>query len=128
MDAYRELLDYLTHDRETDGMLVSTPNQVNQWWRQRSRMTLVLHSGHWRIEGPGSERAVVAFAKIEGDNLSTTSGLDRIWQRGALIELTEIKYCQSSSPRKPARTYAIDSPIGSVFVPEIRIPQLGSES
>ena len=68
METYRRLLDFLNHSR-SDGMWISTPDQVSQWWRQRSRMRLALHNGQWRIEGPSSERAVVAFAKLEDDKL-----------------------------------------------------------
>jgi hypothetical protein len=70
MDTYRGLLDYLV--RSDSGMWISTPNEVNLWWRQRSRMSLARHNGQWRIEGPGSERALVAFAKLEGDKLVYT--------------------------------------------------------
>jgi hypothetical protein len=73
METYRGLLDFLNHSR-SDGMWISTPGQVNQWWRQRSRMRLALHGGQWRIEGPGSERAVVAFARLEGEKLVYTFG------------------------------------------------------
>ena len=37
METYRGLLDFLNHSR-SDGMWISTPDQVNQWWRQRSQI------------------------------------------------------------------------------------------
>jgi len=37
--------------------------------RSRSKMRLVGHDGQWRIEGPGADRAKLAFAKIAGDGL-----------------------------------------------------------
>jgi hypothetical protein len=33
-------------------------------------MRLVKQNGEWRIEGPGSDRAVVAFASLENDQLT----------------------------------------------------------
>jgi hypothetical protein len=67
--TYRNLLTFLADSQVTSGLWMSTPNQVNQWWRQRSLMTLASHNGRWRVEGPGSERAVVAFARLVGDQL-----------------------------------------------------------
>ena len=32
-------------------------------------MRLVDHDGKWQIEGPGAERAKLAFAKVVGDRL-----------------------------------------------------------
>ncbi len=35
-------------------------------------MTLVSEGGGWRIEGPGSHRARVAYASLDGDRLVYT--------------------------------------------------------
>ena len=35
-------------------------------------MALVPDGSGWRIEGPGKERAIVAFAKLDGDRLTYT--------------------------------------------------------
>lgn len=64
----------LTHIRDlvVKSVWHALPRDVNEWWRQRSQMSLVLKDAKWQIEGLGSERARVAFARIENDRLSYT--------------------------------------------------------
>ena len=42
---------------------------VDNWWRQRARMTLVRAEGKWKVEGPGAERARVAYATVAHDKV-----------------------------------------------------------
>jgi hypothetical protein len=70
--AYRGLLDQLSRFREAGRCWVTLPGEVERWWRDRSRMTLVRDSGRWRIEGPGKERARIAYAELDGDELVYT--------------------------------------------------------
>lgn len=67
--SYRALLTCLCSMRAKDGLWIATPGQVNHWWRQRSQMRLARIGNDWRIEGPGSERACLAYAALEGDAL-----------------------------------------------------------
>ena len=60
--VFEALLGHLAHLRDDKGVWVATPGEVNTWWRQRAEMKLVEHAGGWRIEGPGSERARIAYA------------------------------------------------------------------
>lgn len=69
-DTYRALLEFLSRCRSERGMWIATPGEVNTWWRLRSRMTLTGRRGSWRIEGSGSERAQVAYAKIRGGQIT----------------------------------------------------------
>jgi hypothetical protein len=69
-DVYRELLGYLTTLRGTDHMWTPLPRDVAVWWRQRSEMRLVCEHGLWRIEGPGKERARVAYASLTEDGVT----------------------------------------------------------
>jgi hypothetical protein len=69
---FKELLAYLVRLREEKGVWTTTPSQVNRWWRQRAEMKLVEYGGEWRIEGPGNERACVAFASEEDGQLTFT--------------------------------------------------------
>ena len=70
--TYRALLAFLAELESEHKMWIALPNQVNEWWRQRSKMTLVPDDNGWRIEGPGKERARLAFAKLDGDRLIYT--------------------------------------------------------
>jgi hypothetical protein len=66
-DTYKALLEFLAGLREKDGVWTALPRDVANWWRQRSKMELVSQDGEWRVEGPGSERARVAYASLAGD-------------------------------------------------------------
>jgi hypothetical protein len=68
--AYRALLDSLSRLREATRCWVALPGEVERWWRERSRMTLVPDGERWRIEGPGNERARIAYAVLDGDGLA----------------------------------------------------------
>ena len=69
-DVYLALLEYLTRLREEGNIWAALPGEVDHWWRQRSQMQLVAEAGRWVIKGPGSERARVAFATLQGDALT----------------------------------------------------------
>jgi hypothetical protein len=66
-DTYKELLSHLGRLREEGSIWAALPREVANWWRQRSQMCLTREYGEWRIEGPGSERARVGYASLEGD-------------------------------------------------------------
>lgn len=68
-DVYWGLLDFLHQLRSTERLWFALPGEVDQWWRARSKMRMVERDGRWRIEGPGAERAHLAFAKVAGDHL-----------------------------------------------------------
>jgi peptidoglycan/xylan/chitin deacetylase (PgdA/CDA1 family) len=57
---YEEFLEYLAAQ---EGGWYALPRDVAQWWRMRSEMRV---AGD-RVEGPGAERACVAWARIDGD-------------------------------------------------------------
>lgn len=66
---YEALLGYLDCLREEKGIWITTPGEVNRWWRQRAQMKLVEHNGEWRIEGEGAERARIAYAAEQNGQL-----------------------------------------------------------
>ncbi len=68
-NVYCELLSWLHGFAEEENMWRALPGEVDQWWRSRSEMRLVNERGQWKIEGPGSDRAVLAFAKVNGDHI-----------------------------------------------------------
>ena len=67
--TYRKLLTLVQQLRAERNVWVARPQQVNDWWRTRSQLRLQQHQGEWRIEGPGSERARLAFATASEDGL-----------------------------------------------------------
>ena len=68
-DVYIELLRHLAELRERDGVWVALPGAINRWWRNRQQMTLIPAPDGWRINGPDSDRARVAYATLDGDRL-----------------------------------------------------------
>ena len=68
-EVYVDLLLHLTDLREREGLWVALPGEINKWWRNRHQMTLVQDGDGWRIEGPDSHRARVAYATLEKDRL-----------------------------------------------------------
>lgn len=66
---YKELLAYLDSLRSESGVWITTPGELNRWWRQRAAMTLVEDGDGWHIEGEGSERACIAYASEENGRL-----------------------------------------------------------
>ena len=76
-DTYKKLLAMLDRIRREQKVWVALPRDVSSWWRQRSQMQVVQRAGEWTVEGPGSERACVAFARLKGGSLSYTFSTDR---------------------------------------------------
>jgi hypothetical protein len=71
-DIFKALLGHLVRLREEKGVWITTPGEVNRWWRQRAQMKLVENGGDWQIEGPGSERARIAWASEKEGRLVFT--------------------------------------------------------
>ena len=67
---YEALLAYLSCLQDETGIWMTTPGEVNRWWRQRSEMRLVQNTNGWQIEGIGSERASIAYAVLQDNRLS----------------------------------------------------------
>jgi hypothetical protein len=63
LSVYKSLLVHLRNLRERTPIWGALPSEINAWWRARSKMSLLKHDDSWRIEGEGSERAVLAYAK-----------------------------------------------------------------
>jgi hypothetical protein len=74
LEVYLALLEHLAQLREEGSIWTAMPGEVDRWWRARARMQLVLKDGHWTIEGQGSERARVAFATLNGEEVEYSIG------------------------------------------------------
>jgi hypothetical protein len=66
---YVDLLIYLRELCATRKIWQALPSEIDSWWRARSKMQLVRDGDDWRIEGRGSERAVIAYAKCVDEKL-----------------------------------------------------------
>jgi hypothetical protein len=67
--VYETLLDYLNRLRSDHRVWLPLPREVNRWWRERSEMKLVADHTGCRIEGPGSARARLAYARLEDNQI-----------------------------------------------------------
>jgi hypothetical protein len=63
---YEQLLRYLSDLRANHNLWIARPGEISDWWRARAQMQLVQERGAWRVEGKGSDRARVAYARAEG--------------------------------------------------------------
>lgn len=75
--VYEELLGQLVQLRENKGVWITTPGEVNRWWRQRAEMRLVEDGEGWRLEGAGKERARIAYASQKDGKLVLTLQAER---------------------------------------------------
>ena len=70
--VYKQLLAHLSSLRSERNVWTATPGEIDQWWRQRSKLKLVHGENGWRVDGKGSERACVAFASEKDGKLVFT--------------------------------------------------------
>jgi len=70
--VYESLLDHLRETCDHHSIWEALPGDVDRWWRARSEMKLVDNNGEYRIEGPESERARIAYATLDGERLVYT--------------------------------------------------------
>lgn len=67
--VYETLLDYLLDTIRRECIWAALPGDVDRWWRARSQMRLIPRGNSWVIEGPGKERAQIAYAVLEDDDI-----------------------------------------------------------
>jgi hypothetical protein len=67
--VYKDLLSHLSALRAKKVLWVALPGEIHKWWVQRSQMMLVHNDSQWRIEGPGRERARIAYASLKNGRL-----------------------------------------------------------
>jgi len=68
--VYESLLTHLAELRRNKGIWITTPGEVDGWWRKRADMKLVRSESGWQIAGPGSERARIAYACQQDGHIS----------------------------------------------------------
>jgi hypothetical protein len=67
--TFETLLAHLARLRQEKGVWMTTPGEVNRWWRQRAAMKVVEDGDGFHLEGDGSERARVAYASEKNGRL-----------------------------------------------------------
>jgi hypothetical protein len=72
LNVYESLLKHLAQLRDEKGVWIPTSGEVDRWWRQRAKMTIVEDQHRIRIDGEGSERARVAYASEMNGRLAYT--------------------------------------------------------
>jgi hypothetical protein len=73
--TYLDLLSQLAQLQAEKRLWITLPSEINRWWRSRQQMRLVPDGDQWRIEGPDSERAQIAYASLEGDRVVYSLGV-----------------------------------------------------
>jgi hypothetical protein len=71
-ETYVELLKHLAELRDEQDVWSALPGEVDHWWRCRDKMALVPDGDGWRVKGPESERARVAYATLQGGRVVYT--------------------------------------------------------
>jgi hypothetical protein len=68
--TYRDLLAHLSELRANQNVWIPLPHEVDEWWRARGHMQIVDNGGKLGITGAGSERACIAYARLENGQLT----------------------------------------------------------
>jgi hypothetical protein len=68
--VYTDLLHYLRELRSQGETWIALPGEIADWWRLRTELSLVNVGDSWHIQGRGSERARLAYAVRDGDEIS----------------------------------------------------------
>lgn len=69
-NVYRALLGYLAKLKSGGNLWCALPRDVADWWRERSKLELVQEEGQWAIKGAGKERARIAYACLDGTEIT----------------------------------------------------------
>jgi len=69
-DLYRKLLQLLLKAERERKVWLALPGEVDAWWRERAAMTLECENGAWSVRGRGSDRATVAYARLENGTVA----------------------------------------------------------
>jgi hypothetical protein len=81
---YAELLEIFRRLSSERNVWVALPGEIDAWWRRRSKMQVVKHGDSWKIEGEGSDDAVLAYAtKVDGKLVLTPQANANSFRVGA---------------------------------------------
>lgn len=100
--TYVQLLQYIAGLRSEGKIWLALPREVNEWWRHRAQMRVVRHCGEWKIEGPHSELAQLAFARRRGHELEYSWTAADGSQRSAVVPHSSPQKTAALGPAVPA--------------------------
>src|SRR5262249_48045174 len=72
--TYEALLGKLCGLASDHRIWLTLPREVDRWWRLRDAMKLEPAGQSGKVEGMGSESAVVAYARLDGERLAYDIG------------------------------------------------------
>jgi hypothetical protein len=75
-NIYLRLLHHIAELRSEGKVWVALPREVDSWWRSRAQMRIARRNNAWKIEGPDSHRAQLAYAGLRGDKLEYSFNAD----------------------------------------------------
>jgi len=67
--VFESLLAHLQQMIAREKIWAALPGDLDEWWRARSQMKLVLRGDDWEIQGPDRDRACVAYAVLKNGRL-----------------------------------------------------------
>jgi hypothetical protein len=67
--TYIQLLEFLREIRKELNLWTALPSQVDRWWRQRARMSVVKQANTWKVEGDETGRAVLAYVVSSAEGI-----------------------------------------------------------
>ncbi len=79
--SYTQLLGFIADQKSEGNAWIALPQEVNQWWRQRRQLRIERAGNGWQIIGHGSDRAVVAFARLRNNNIDYTLGTQQLTEQ-----------------------------------------------
>jgi hypothetical protein len=107
-EVYRRLLAHLAELSSRRKTWMALPRDVNKWWRERSQMTLARSGNDWTIQGQGSERARLAYATVEGNQV--------VYRLNAGLGAMGLADVLSLTSENLWLTAAVQNPIAFLFV------------
>lgn len=69
ISVYKHLLSHLRELGGKKPIWFALPSEINRWWRERSKLSVIKDGDAWRIEGDAAGRARLAYAKNVGGKL-----------------------------------------------------------
>jgi hypothetical protein len=68
-DLYLKLLRHIANRAASDRIWLTTPGEVNDWWRYRSKLSLKQEGENWHVLGDSEHRSRIAYASLDGDSV-----------------------------------------------------------